>query len=112
MTAPASNSLQITVTKEGRLLFVWDDTLQPLLSLGRASIRRVSHVEPMSTNVPVDMVNRWSADLSPIGGPWLGPFDLREQALEAERDFLNSERGRSLLAATMQHEEAPKELSW
>ena len=30
------------------------------------------------------------ADLSPVGGPMLGPFSKRSQALNAEQDWLNS----------------------
>ena len=46
-------------------------------SLGLLTIRRASHVEPIDNG-------RWSADLSPIGGPTLGPFAQRSQALAAE----------------------------
>jgi hypothetical protein len=42
---------------------------------------RASHVEP-------DDRGRWLADLSPIGGPVLGPFDRRSEALEAEVTWL------------------------
>jgi len=45
--------------------------------LGRLSIRRASHVEPTDDG-------RWLADLSPVAGPTLGPFDLRTDALAAE----------------------------
>jgi len=47
-----------------------------LSSLGELSIRRASFVEPDR--------NGWYADLSPVGGPTLGPFHLRSQALQAE----------------------------
>ena len=49
--------------------------------LGRPTITRASHVEP-------DRDGRWRADLTPVGGPVLGPFDRRSEALEAEREWL------------------------
>ena len=39
--------------------------------------RRASHVEP-------DADGRWWADLSPVAGPRLGPFEVRSAALDAE----------------------------
>jgi hypothetical protein len=54
----------------------------PLAELGRLSITRGSHVEP-------DSEGRWIADLSPVDGPRLGPFEHRSQALAAEVDWLN-----------------------
>lgn len=44
-------------------------------------IRRASHVEPTSAGL-------WEADLSPAGGPLLGPFALRQEALDAEVAWL------------------------
>ena len=52
-----------------------------LAALGRLRIDRASHVEP-------DADGRWHADLSPIAGPILGPFDRRSMALAAERAWL------------------------
>lgn len=52
-----------------------------LSALGKLTIRRASHVEP-------DSQGRWWADLSPSGGPWLGPFPGRTAALQAETDWL------------------------
>ena len=52
----------------------------PLASLGVLSIARASHVEPGHDG--------WYADLSPSGGPELGPFALRSEALEAEEVWL------------------------
>lgn len=49
--------------------------------LGTVSIRRGSHVEP-------DKDGRWLADLSLVGGPNLGPFARRSEALAAERAWL------------------------
>jgi hypothetical protein len=52
-----------------------------LASLGALSIRRASHVEP-------DPEGAWWADLSPVGGPRLGPFAQRSRALAAEQAWL------------------------
>ena len=48
---------------------------------GDLAIRRASHVEP-------DAAGRWWADLAPVGGPRLGPFDRRSEALAAELRWL------------------------
>jgi hypothetical protein len=53
----------------------------PLDSLGSVTIRRASHVEP-------DDENTWWADLSPSGGPRLGPFATRSEALDAEIQWI------------------------
>ena len=52
-----------------------------LSSIGQLAIRRASHVEP-------DVSGRWIADLSPVGGPQLGPFANRSSALAAEVQWL------------------------
>jgi len=54
-----------------------------LAVLGAMSIQRASHVEP-------DAAGQWWADLSPVGGPDLGPFALRSQALAAENCWLDA----------------------
>ena len=54
-----------------------------LTCLGPLSIRRASHVEP-------DAEGRWWTELSPVGGPRLGPFGRRTEALAAERDWLEA----------------------
>jgi len=53
--------------------------------LGDISMRRASHVEPQADG-------RWTADLSPVGGPVLGPFRLRSEALKAEAEWLEHNR--------------------
>jgi len=71
------------LVKDGALVFVYHDDLRPLFGLGgEARTARASHVEPTSDN-------RWTADLSPVGGPVLGPFDERSEALKAEVAWLN-----------------------
>ena len=52
-----------------------------LSGLGSLTIRRASHVEP-------DEHGRWWAQLAPVGGPQLGPFALRSEALQAEQAWL------------------------
>lgn len=74
------------ISPEGVLHFVYDDRLRGLLALGEAEIRRASHVEPTADG-------RWTADLSPSGGPVLGPFRLRQAALDAERRWLDAHPG-------------------
>lgn len=70
----------LTISPDGTLSFLWDDTLAPLLNLGSSTIRRASYVEPEGV--------AWTADLHPVGGPTLGPFNLRKEALDAEADWL------------------------
>ena len=57
--------------------------MMELTSLGSVSIQRASHVEP-------DIEGKWWADLSPVGGPDLGPFTLRSEALDAEQAWLET----------------------
>ena len=52
-----------------------------LATLGELSIRRASVVEP-------DLSGRWWKNLIPVGGPTLGPFPLRSDALAAEARWL------------------------
>jgi hypothetical protein len=51
--------------------------------LGELQISRASHVDPSDDG-------RWSADLSPMLGPILGPFDLRSEAVAAEEQWLHN----------------------
>ena len=69
----------------GHVQFVYDDALAELLDAGAATVRRVSHVEPAPGG--------WTADMSPVNGPVLGPFGLRAEALAAERAWLTKEQG-------------------
>ena len=52
-----------------------------LNEIGKLDIKRASHVEPNSDG-------QWTADMSPISGPVLGPFETRTQALEEEMKWL------------------------
>lgn len=74
----------VRVSTSGELEFIYDDRLRRLMSQGNARTTRASHVEPTGDN-------RWTADLSPVGGPVLGPFDKRDEALAAEVRWLSKE---------------------
>jgi hypothetical protein len=54
-----------------------------LATLGRLAIERASQVEP-------DGEGAWWADLAPVRGPRLGPYDLRSDALAAETAWLTA----------------------
>jgi hypothetical protein len=74
--------MQLVIAPAGCVRCVYDETID-LTALGPLAIRRGSHVEPMPDGT-------WLADLSPVGGPALGPFANRSQALHAERSWLES----------------------
>lgn len=72
--------MQIVVEPGGVVWGVYGEEID-LHALGVLAISRASHVEP-------DQQGRWLADLAPVGGPMLGPFDRRSEALLAERQWL------------------------
>lgn len=77
----------INCRTDGTVDFIWADELKPLAELGPVAIRRVSHVEPAGPGTD------WAADMSPVGGPVLGPFPTRQEALDAEVDYLKATLG-------------------
>jgi hypothetical protein len=70
----------LTIDTGGTVRCIYEESID-LTSLGVLTIARASHVEP-------DEHGRWFADMMPIDGPVLGPFDLRSQALVAEKSWL------------------------
>jgi hypothetical protein len=76
--------MDLVVDTSGRVVAVYDELLD-LAALGRPVITRASRVEP-------DRQGRWSADLALVGGPVLGPFARRSEALAAERAWLERHR--------------------
>jgi hypothetical protein len=72
--------MQLFIGPGGVVRSLYDEMLD-LAFLGSLSIARASHVEPTADG-------QWTSDLSPMGGPVLGPFALRSQALDAERAWL------------------------
>lgn len=79
---------QIRINPSGSIRFIHDDKLAGLLSAGDATVRRASHVEP----VTIDGKVKWQADMSPVGGPVLDPCDTRTEALAKEVDWLNQHK--------------------
>ena len=75
--------ITIVITPRGHVRCVHDDRLAPLYAHGQTQLRRASHVEPTADA-------RWTADLSPVGGPVLGPYALRSDALAAEAAWLTA----------------------
>jgi hypothetical protein len=68
--------MQLIIEAGGRVRGIYGEEID-LAAFGPARISRASHVEP-------DSQGRWIADLSPVGGPVLGPFEKRSEALGAE----------------------------
>lgn len=61
---------------------IYSDQIISILPKDRTTIARASHVEPVGV--------QWYADLSPVDGPKLGPFDTRTAALKAEVLWLSN----------------------
>lgn len=72
----------LRVEPDGTLVSVYTEQLD-LDELGHARIERASHVEPTPDGT-------WTADLAPVGGPVLGPYAKRSEALAAEVTWLES----------------------
>lgn len=80
----------IRIQNDGTVQFIYSDKLHQLFEgQGDVSIRRASHVEPTDEG-------KWSADLAPVGGPILGPFTTRQEALDQEVKWLEHNIIRSL----------------
>jgi hypothetical protein len=72
--------VKIIFLPDGTAVTVYNEALE-LSGLGRLEHRRASHVEPTADGA-------WIADLSPVGGPMLGPFGRRSDALAQEGSWL------------------------
>lgn len=71
----------IVISPTGRARFIYSDEVAlALAGSGEARTVRASHVEPAGS--------QWTADMSPVGGPVLGPFVTRQEALEEEVKWL------------------------
>ena len=74
--------MQLLISPGGTIRCVYAESID-LTQFGHVSISRGSHVEP-------DQDGRWFADLAPVGGPRLGPFARRSDALNAEAEWLHT----------------------
>ena len=72
--------MQLLIERSGNCRCVYSEAID-VRQIGEANIRRGSHVEPTADGL-------WTADLSPVNGPLLGPFSSRSEALEAEVAWL------------------------
>ena len=75
--------MELFVAATGRIRCLYGEALD-LHAFGSLTIRRASHVEPTADG-------QWTADLSPLGGPVLGPFKLRRDALAAEERWIEDQ---------------------
>jgi hypothetical protein len=72
--------MEILIDARGQARCVYGEAIN-LATLGQLTIYRASQVEP-------DMHGVWRADLTAVGGPTLGHFAQRSDALAAEQAWL------------------------
>ena len=72
--------MELVVGVDGGVKCIYDESMD-LRAFRKLQITRASHVEP-------DSDGNWWADMGPSGGPVLGPFRSRSEALAAERGWL------------------------
>ena len=77
--------MKLRITPDGTLHAIAPDSLEFFNRLGNVQVQRVSRVEPVSTESGM----KWSADLALVGGPVLGPFQKRSEAIQAELEWLD-----------------------
>jgi hypothetical protein len=75
-----TTEMELVIGAGGDVRCIYDETLD-LREIGKLQITRASHVEP-------DAEGYWWADMGPSGGPVLGPYGSRSEALGAERQWL------------------------
>jgi hypothetical protein len=75
-----TSEMELVVDAGGSVRCIYGEELD-LREIGKLQITRASHVEP-------DAAGYWFADMAPSGGPVLGPFSSRTEALGAERGWL------------------------
>jgi hypothetical protein len=74
--------MDLLIARDGTIRAVYAEDID-LGVLGSLIITRASHVEPNDQG-------RWLADLTPVSGPVLGPFDRRSEALQVEQTWLEA----------------------
>lgn len=91
-------AVDIVVAPDGEVRAIYSDAIGVAALAarlgGEADVRRATDVEPAP-----GMPGKWTADLGRSGGPVLGPFDTRQEALDAEiiwlrENFLRQVAGR------------------
>ncbi len=75
-----TSEMELVGDAGGDVRCIYDVALD-LREIGALKITRASHVEP-------DRDGFWWADMGPSGGPVLGPFRSRSEALNEERERL------------------------
>jgi hypothetical protein len=75
-----TSEMELVVDAGGSVTCIYDEALD-LREIGKLQITRASLVEP-------DAEGYWWADMGPSGGPVLGPYGSRSEALGAEREWL------------------------
>jgi hypothetical protein len=75
--------MDLFVSPDGEIHCLYSEALD-LGTIGQLAIRRASHVEPTASG-------QWTADLTPVSGPVLGPFQRRSDALAAEEAWINKQ---------------------
>jgi hypothetical protein len=73
--------MELLISPAGLTRCVYGEEID-LTQLGTVTIRRGSYVEPTEDG-------QWMVDLSPVGGPKLGPFTVRSAALTEEVAWLS-----------------------
>lgn len=58
--------------------------------LSQAALSQCSHARLVAENYQIteEAKNKWFADMTPVRGPVLGPYDMRQEALDAEVAWL------------------------
>jgi hypothetical protein len=68
-----------------RITMRYSDKMAGVLGHGKAKISRASYVEPYKIGETI----KWQADMSPVGGGVIGQFSTRQQALDAESEWVD-----------------------
>ena len=72
--------MELVIIGRGQVRCIYDERID-LAALGKLSIKRASYVEPNASG-------HWIASLHSVGGPNLGPYGRRSEALRAEYEWL------------------------
>ena len=74
--------MQLVIESGGAVRCIYSEEID-LAALGSLAISRASHVE-------ADQLGSWWADMGPVNGSCLGPYNLRSEALVAEAAWLET----------------------